>query len=74
MYEPKGITTTIRATSRVAVKIRENYYTVEQMEERAIPDIEGIDLDAENKALWNSVNKQCDDQIEQIYDMVQNKK
>lgn len=66
-YEVKGTTTVIRATSRVAIKIRDNYFTVEHMEERSIPDVDGVDMSAERASLWNAVNGVTDDQIEQIY-------
>lgn len=65
-YEVMGITTALRFTSRASVKIRDNFYTVEACEERAIPDVEGIDVDEERKALWETVNKECDDQIQEI--------
>lgn len=66
MYEPKAKTTTIKVSSRASVKIRDNFFTVEYCEERTIPDIEGVNIDAERDFLWNDCNKQVDDQIEQI--------
>lgn len=65
-YEPKGITTSIKFKSRASVCIDKNYYTVEACEERMIPDIEGLDLEEERKALWDTVNEQCDNQIADI--------
>jgi len=65
-YEPKGVTTSIKFTSRASVCIDKNYYTVEACEERMIPDIEGLDLEEERKALWDTVNEQCDNQIADI--------
>lgn len=72
MYEQKAITTTIRATSRASVKIKESYYTLEYCEERTIPDIEGVDLEAEKRLLWDAVNGECDRQIENTYNAVKN--
>ena len=72
MYEQKAITTTIRATSRASVKIRDNFYTLEYCEERTIPDIEGVDLETEKKILWDGVNNEVDRQIEDIYAAVKN--
>lgn len=69
MYEVKGITTTIRATSRVAIKCGENFFTVEHMEERSIPDVEGVDMVAERKNLWEVVNSTVDDKVAEIYEM-----
>lgn len=65
-YESKAITTKISATSRVAIKIRDNYYTVEFSEERTIPDVEGINIDAEKALLFDSVNAIVDAQAEDI--------
>lgn len=62
----KALTTSIKFTSRASVKIGESYYTVEAQEERMIPDIEGINVDEERKDLWDTVNQQCDRQIEDI--------
>ena len=66
-YEVKGVPTKITATSRVAIKIKDNYYTVECSEERAIPDVEGVDIDKERQALFDDVNATVDGQIEDIY-------
>ena len=66
MYESKAIVTKITATSRVAIKIKDNYYTVEYSEERNIPDIEGIDIESERVMLFDSVNKIVDDQCVDI--------
>lgn len=59
-------TTTIKATSRASVKIRDNYFTVEYSEERIIPDIEGVDIEEERAELWDTVNTECDNQILEI--------
>lgn len=66
-YEVKGVPTKITATSRVAIKIKDNYYTVECSEERTIPDVEGVDMEKERQALFDSVNATVDGQIEDIY-------
>lgn len=66
-YEVKGVPTKITATSRVAIKIKDNYYTVECSEERSIPDVEGVDIEKERQALFDEVNATVDGQIEDIY-------
>ena len=66
-YEVKGISTKITATSRVAIKLKDNYYTVECSEERSIPDVEGVDIEKERQALFDDVNATVDGQIEDIY-------
>lgn len=65
-YESKAITTSIKFTSRASVKIKDCYYTVESCEERVIPEIEGIDIEEERKILWDTVNTECDNQIQEI--------
>ena len=64
--ESKAIITTIRATSRASVKVRDNFYTVEYSEERALPNDADIDIEAERQMLWDTVNSECDNQIEEI--------
>lgn len=63
-YEPKAVITTIKATSRASLKIRDNYFTVEYTEERVIPDVEGVDIEQEKLALWDAVNTEVDNQAE----------
>lgn len=63
-YEQKAITTKICATSRVAVKIQDNYYTVESHEERDVPA--DADVDREWQFLWDHVNVITDNQVRDI--------
>lgn len=72
-YKVKGVPTKITATSRVAIKIKDNYYTVECSEERAIPDVDGVDIEKERQALFEDVNTTVDDQIADIYDTFKKK-
>lgn len=65
-YESKAITTQIRATSRASVKVRDNYYTIEYTEERTIPQIDDVDIAKEREILWDCVNNEVDNQIEDI--------
>ena len=73
-YQSKAIVTGIKATSRVAIKIRDNYYTVEYTEERAIPDVDGVDIEQEQIMLFDSVNAVVDAQAEDIIKTFQNNK
>lgn len=74
-YTSKAVVTEISATSRVAIKVRDNFYTVEYSEKRAIPDVEGIDIEAEREELFAAVNYIVDTQAEDILRMTQpNKK
>lgn len=65
-YTSKAVTNRIVATSRVAVKIKDNYYTIEYLEERSIPDNPDIDLDKERLLLFDAVNNTVDTQIADI--------
>lgn len=74
-YTSKAVVTEISATSRVAIKVRDNFYTVEYTEKRAIPDVEGVDIEQERLALFDAVNGVVDMQAEDILRMTQpNKK
>ena len=58
--------TSIRATSRASVKIRDSYYTVEYSEERALPQDIDFSIIEERKDLWLDVNDEVDKQLEDI--------
>lgn len=73
-YNSKAIITSIKATSRVAIKIRDNYYTVEYTEERALPDSSEVDIEKEQVLLFDSVNSVVDQQAEDILRTFQNKR
>ena len=62
----KAITTKITATSRVAIKLKDNYYTVEYSEERSVPEFENVNMEEEREALFNDVNTIVDNQCEEI--------
>ena len=68
MSEVKGKPIEISATSRVAIKIRDNYYTVEYTEKRSIPDVEGVNMDLERTDLWDTANSVVDEQAKEIMD------
>jgi hypothetical protein len=65
-YESKAVVSKINATSRIAIKIKDNFYTVEFSEERLIPDVEGIDVEKERVLLFDDVNSIVDAQAEDI--------
>ena len=66
VYESKSVTTTIRATSRASVKVKDNFYTVEYCEERSVP--EDCNIEEERKLLWDDCNAEVDNQIQEIMD------
>lgn len=63
-YKQKGVTVSIKFTSRASIKVNESFYTVEACEERMIP--EDADVEKERKLLWDTVNEECDNQIQDI--------
>jgi len=69
-YEPVAKPASIRCTSRVSVKIKDNFYTFEFMEERVIPaDAVNVNMEAEREALWNTCHGEVDKQVEEIVQM-----
>ena len=62
-YTSKAKISKISATSRASVKIRDSYFTLEYTEERVIPEVEGVDIEAERALLWQTVNDQVDNQV-----------
>ena len=76
-YESKLKTTSIKFTSRASIKIEtksgDKFYTVEACEERMIPEgVEDVDWSEERKLLWDTVNDECDKQIEDIINIFKN--
>ena len=68
MYEIKAKTTEISATSRVAIKIRDNFYTIEYSEKRSVPDVEDVNLEVEREVLFEDVNTVVDNEMQNILD------
>jgi len=68
-YKAQAIPVSIKATSRVSVKVNDTFYTLEYTEERHIPDPEGasVDIEKERKILWDTVNGEVDKQVEDVY-------
>lgn len=63
-YKSKAIINSIKATSRISLKVGETFYTLEYCEERLIP--EGADIEKERKILWDTVNAEVDKQAEDV--------
>ena len=60
----KGITNVIRAESGVSREINGVWYKFMFSEERILP--EGCDIEAEKRALWDSVNAEVDAQVDAV--------
>jgi len=69
VYVPQGVPTKITATSRMSVKLKEDFYTFEAIEERTLPEGD-INLDYEWAAIFESVNKVVDAQYSEAVDAV----
>lgn len=66
-YVPQAIPTAIKCNSRISLKIKDNFYTIEYGEERALPEGFNVaDIDKEREALWNTCNNEVDNQAEEI--------
>ena len=65
-YVSQAKTTKIIASSRCAIKIRDNYYTIEASEERTILDSDNANMEKEWALLFDAVNKVVDNQTEDI--------
>lgn len=64
-YESKATTQAIKFTSRASVKVGDSFYTVEACEERILP-VDDVDVAKERELLWETVNTECDNQIQDI--------
>ena len=62
----EAVISKIQATSRASVKINDSYYTVEYSEERLIPAVDGIVIAEERRQLWDTVNNEVDEQVQDI--------
>ena len=60
----KGFTSVIRAESGLTREINGTYFKFMFSEERILP--EGCDVEAEKRALWDSVNAEVDAQLEAV--------
>lgn len=65
-YKSQAVVTSIKFTSRASVKVGDSFYTVEACEERTIPDGIEVDIAKERESLWDCVNTECDNQIQDI--------
>lgn len=65
-YHVQGKVSKISATSRCAIKVRDNYYTIEATEERVFPNDAELDMDIEYSHLFDSVNTVVDNQMNEI--------
>lgn len=66
-YDIKGKPVKITAVSRSAIKVHDNFYTVEASEERSIPDSD-VNMEEEYDALFNELNDVVDKQVKNIVD------
>ena len=79
-YVSHAYPTEISATSRCAMCIRDtktgkdNYYTIEVTEKRAITNVDDIDMDLEYKMLFDEINGVVDNQMIDIVKAVKEKK
>jgi len=71
-YKSYAIPTTIKATSRISLKVNETFYTLEYTEERTIPSdayMPDFSIEKERAILWDTVNAEVDKQAEDVQKM-----
>ena len=64
--------TTVRATSRISTKLKDDFYTFEYCEERQVED--GDDIEQVREELWTTCHSEVDKQVEEIIDIVRKKR
>ncbi len=70
-------TVSIKFTSRASVKIRDNYYTFEATIERqsATPElISNEEYETAKRDLWDEVNAEVDNQVQDIVELLKSRK
>ena len=60
--------TTVRATSRISTKLKDDFYTFQYCEERQVED--GDDIEQIREELWTTCHAEVDKQVEEIVDIV----
>jgi len=71
------VTTSIRFTSRASVQIKGNYYTFEATIERqcATPElISNEEYETAKRDLWDEVNAEVDNQVQDIVELLKSRK
>lgn len=72
-YVQQGKTVKISATSKATVQIKNNYYSFSYSEERELPEDDcRTNLEKERQLLWDTLNKEVDNQIEEISKLYNN--
>ena len=71
-YVSMMATTEISDTSRCAVKIKDNFYTIEASETKTVIDDGGIDMDKEWSILFDELNSVVDNQCNDIIKTFEN--
>lgn len=72
-YLSHTIPSKISAVSRMAVKIKDNFYTFEASQERTVEDVEGIDIEKEYQLLFDDLNDCIDAQVQELVSYLKNK-
>ena len=64
---------TIKATSRASIKIRDSFYTFEYCEEHSVNKKDVDHIEEVRAELWDIVNAEVDNQIEEVVEMLKEK-
>lgn len=66
-YVQQAKTVKISGTSKATVQIKGNYYSFSYSEERELPEDQlKVNIEEERKLLWETLNAEVDNQIEEI--------
>ena len=68
-YKPQATVKEFHVTSRVSVKIREEFYTFEYSETRFIDSPEKINMDKETMSAWDFAHSQVDKQVKEVIEL-----
>lgn len=69
-YIPQAFPKEISCVSRVSLKIKDNFYTLEYGETRSIPEgFNYANIDKEREALWNICNDEVDRQAQEVQNL-----
>lgn len=72
-YVQQAKTVKISATSKATIQIKGNYYSFAYSEERELPEDQlRVNIEKERELLWETLNTEVDNQIQEITKLYNN--
>ena len=69
-YRQQAKVIKISGTSKATVQIKNNYYSFSYSEERELPEDQSrVDIEKERELLWETLNSEVDNQINEIMEL-----